>query len=300
MLTTVTPAAQEFSMPSSAATPPNDAPYPTLVGTAITGTGTSPPTTLGSAPSMPAITMITAALRSRSVCVRMRWMPATPTSVSRATLLRNARAVTAASSATGRSLVPAVTMRIVPRPVGSGSGVGGRYTVRPSTFTRALGNRAASAPGPRRSRRLLHRASGEVGREDRLRLLHRLDLEEPLAQARRARHALRVPAEVLAKLERRLARVALQPERETRMLERRGEPLVRARVRPRGTAGNEIPGLCEDPGIAERAAGDHDPGAVGVRAHGDDVRRRGDVAVTDHRNVERFDDAGDLVPVRNT
>ena len=94
---------------------------------------------------MPATTMITAALRSRSVCVRMRWMPATPTSVRRATLLRNARAVTAASSATGRSLVPAVTMRIVPRPVGSGSGVGGRYTVRPSTFTRALGNRAASA-----------------------------------------------------------------------------------------------------------------------------------------------------------
>src|SRR5216110_3162210 len=50
----------------------------------------------------------------------MRWIPATPTSVNRATRLRSARAVTAASSATGKSLVPAVTIRIVPRPVGSG------------------------------------------------------------------------------------------------------------------------------------------------------------------------------------
>ena len=61
MLTTVTPAAQEFSIPSSAASPPNDAPYPTLVGTAITGTLTMPPTTLGSAPSMPATTITTRA-----------------------------------------------------------------------------------------------------------------------------------------------------------------------------------------------------------------------------------------------
>src|SRR3989441_11346330 len=109
MFTTVTPEAQELSMASSAASPPKEAPYPTLVGTAITGTLTSPPTTLGSAPSIPATTMITAALRRASVWVRKRWMPATPTSVSRSTRLRTARAVTAASSATGRSLVPAVT-----------------------------------------------------------------------------------------------------------------------------------------------------------------------------------------------
>ena len=37
MFTTATPAAQEFSIPSSAATPPKLAPYPTLVGTAMTG-----------------------------------------------------------------------------------------------------------------------------------------------------------------------------------------------------------------------------------------------------------------------
>jgi hypothetical protein len=67
MLTTVTPAAQELSIPSSAARPPNEAPYPTLVGTAITGAETNPPTTLGSAPSIPATTMITSAWCSRSL-----------------------------------------------------------------------------------------------------------------------------------------------------------------------------------------------------------------------------------------
>ena len=38
MFTTDTPAAQLFSIPSSAARPPKLAPYPTLVGTAMTGT----------------------------------------------------------------------------------------------------------------------------------------------------------------------------------------------------------------------------------------------------------------------
>src|SRR3989442_14537785 len=58
MLTTVTPDAQEFSIASKAARPPNEAPYPTLVGTAITGTFTKPPTTPGSAPSIPAPSVI--------------------------------------------------------------------------------------------------------------------------------------------------------------------------------------------------------------------------------------------------
>ena len=37
MFTTVTPAAQEFNIPSRAAIPLKLAPYPTLVGTAMTG-----------------------------------------------------------------------------------------------------------------------------------------------------------------------------------------------------------------------------------------------------------------------
>src|SRR2546425_526962 len=49
MFTTDTPGAHEFSIASSAATPPKEAPYPTLVGTAITGRSTSPAITLGSA-----------------------------------------------------------------------------------------------------------------------------------------------------------------------------------------------------------------------------------------------------------
>src|SRR5262245_22596629 len=59
MFTTDTPDAQLLIMPSSAAMPPKLAPYPTLVGTAMTGTLTSPAMTLGSAPSIPATTMIT-------------------------------------------------------------------------------------------------------------------------------------------------------------------------------------------------------------------------------------------------
>ena len=47
IFTTETPLAQLLSIPSSAASPPKLAPYPTLVGTAMTGTSTRPPTTLG-------------------------------------------------------------------------------------------------------------------------------------------------------------------------------------------------------------------------------------------------------------
>jgi hypothetical protein len=61
MLTTTTFAEQALSMVSSGATPEKAAPYPMLVGTAITGQSTRPPTTLGKAPSMPAATTITSA-----------------------------------------------------------------------------------------------------------------------------------------------------------------------------------------------------------------------------------------------
>src|ERR1700675_2994336 len=59
MFTTLTFEAQLFSIPNSAVSPPKLDPYPVLVGTAITGTPTSPATTLGSAPSIPATHMIT-------------------------------------------------------------------------------------------------------------------------------------------------------------------------------------------------------------------------------------------------
>src|SRR6185437_6152099 len=118
MFTTVTPAAQLFNIVSSGAMPANAAPYPTLVGTAITGDRTSPPTTDGSAPSMPAITITTEADASSSRLASTRWIPATPTSVTRATQSPSASSVTAGSSATGRSLVPAVTMATVPVPRG--------------------------------------------------------------------------------------------------------------------------------------------------------------------------------------
>ena len=70
MLTTETPLAQLFTMASRAVTPPRFAPYPTLVGTAMTGQLANPATTLGSAPSMPAIAMITCAPEISSPCER--------------------------------------------------------------------------------------------------------------------------------------------------------------------------------------------------------------------------------------
>src|SRR5699024_4882881 len=62
MLTTLHPEAQEFSMDSSADNPPKLAPYPTLVGTAITGQSTNPPMTDARAPSIPATATIHLAL----------------------------------------------------------------------------------------------------------------------------------------------------------------------------------------------------------------------------------------------
>src|SRR5215510_12523106 len=59
ILTTVMPDAHELSIARSAASPLKLAPYPTLVGTAMTGLSMSPATTLGNAPSMPAITITT-------------------------------------------------------------------------------------------------------------------------------------------------------------------------------------------------------------------------------------------------
>src|SRR3989454_7652174 len=78
------------------------------------------------------------------------------------------------------------------------------------------------APARTASRRHLHGRLLEVSGKDRLRLLHRVDLEQPLTQLGRARHSLRVPAEMLAELERRAAGVALQPQRQPRVLQRHG------------------------------------------------------------------------------
>src|SRR5580704_2381425 len=80
IFTTLTFDAQLFNIPSSAVSPPKLDPYPVLVGTAITGTATNPPTTLGSAPSIPATHTITRASASFFRCSSSRCNPATPTS----------------------------------------------------------------------------------------------------------------------------------------------------------------------------------------------------------------------------
>src|SRR5262245_57689766 len=139
MLTTVTPAEQLFSIVSKALIPPNDAPYPTLVGQAITGQSTSPPTTLGNAPSMPAQTTTTSAAASLSRCLNSRCTPATPTSAIMSAFAPSTRAVTSASWATGRSLVPAVTTYTCPD-FALGSVDAGSQNVRASRSCSACGN----------------------------------------------------------------------------------------------------------------------------------------------------------------
>ena len=89
---------------------------PTLVGTAITGRSTSPPMTLGNAHSIPATATIALASPRISRCASSRCSPATPQSVSRSTRLPSASATTAASSATGRSAVPAAATTMSPTP----------------------------------------------------------------------------------------------------------------------------------------------------------------------------------------
>ena len=59
IFTTLTPLEQEFSMESRADTPPKDAPYPMLVGTAITGQSARPPMTLARTPYIPAMAIFT-------------------------------------------------------------------------------------------------------------------------------------------------------------------------------------------------------------------------------------------------
>src|SRR5690349_17125098 len=109
MFTTLTLDAQELSMASIGVNPPRLAPYPTEVGTANTGQGTSPPTTLGSAPSMPAIATTAQERWSIDTCGSSRCNPATPTSLRRKQGVAIACKVAEASSATGRSEVPAQT-----------------------------------------------------------------------------------------------------------------------------------------------------------------------------------------------
>src|SRR4051812_27946784 len=93
-----------------------------LVGTAITGQSTRPPTALGKAPSIPATQTIASAPASEGNLLSSLWMPATPTSTTNETSHPHASAVTRASSATGRSLVPAVTTTTRPTLGPSSSG----------------------------------------------------------------------------------------------------------------------------------------------------------------------------------
>ncbi len=117
IFTTLTPDAQLVSNPEEG----GQSAEPTEVGTATTGMATRPPTTLGSAPSIPATTIAARALRTTSRLASSRCNPCDADVEDADTLGMPAmRRVRGASSATGISLVPAVTTatggRLGPRP----------------------------------------------------------------------------------------------------------------------------------------------------------------------------------------
>ena len=82
ILTTDNPGAQDCNIEYNAAFPSPPIPYPTDVGTAITGTSTNHATTEGNAPSIPAQTMNaqTSSSTMWAICGNSLWIPATPIS----------------------------------------------------------------------------------------------------------------------------------------------------------------------------------------------------------------------------
>src|ERR1700722_4627165 len=137
MPTTVRPDEHDESMVSSAVTPSSAAPYPVLVGTATTGAGVNPPTTLANAPSMPAITTTASAMAMVSISARSRCSPATPQSTRRVGSKPSAVRTATHSVATGKSAVPAVITATVP----------GRCVAARNT-TVANGPLSETVPGP--------------------------------------------------------------------------------------------------------------------------------------------------------
>ena len=114
MFTAVTPFAQEFTAERSDASPPNAAPYPRAVGTAMSGRPTRPPMTEKRDASMPATAMTTSARSISSRRESSRSSPATPTSGTSVEETPRYSSVRRASSAAVMSIVPAVTTQTLP------------------------------------------------------------------------------------------------------------------------------------------------------------------------------------------
>ncbi len=112
-----------------------------------------PPTTLASAPSIPATTTTASAAASIGCTAVRRCRPATPTSATISVSAPSIEAVSSASSATPRSEVPAVTMSTMPA-------AGGVF--RRSATHRALGRSTTSTAVPVAAARTASTCSGEV------------------------------------------------------------------------------------------------------------------------------------------
>ncbi len=127
-----------------------------------------------------------------------------------------------------------------------------------------------------------------------------MDRVKLLAQISGAGQSLDIPAQVFAKLDSRTARIQLKLIGHVRVLQRYREAVANRRRRPLVTAFEQVTRLVEYPWLAERSTRDHDTRAVGLLLHHYGVFRRLDVAVAKHRNFERGNDCGNLVPARGT
>src|SRR5207244_4283989 len=165
-------------------------------------------------------------------------MPATPTSVRRAILLPRAHAVTNASSATGKSLVPAVTIITVPRPAG-GDWAPRRFAVRPRALISTPRNRRGSDHASDRDGLELRLVAGhvfellsisQVVAEDPLDFVERVHRVQLASDVGGARQSFHVPAQVLAELDRGAAWICLIGGRHLRVLACNAEARLDVRI----------------------------------------------------------------------
>src|SRR6185437_4788189 len=139
---------------------------------------------------------------------------------------------------------------------------------------------------------------GQVVVEDCFDFSDRLNRVQLLAQFSRSGQPLHVPAKMLPKLDGGAARIQLVLVRHVRMLQRDRKTLAYRRRGSLLASFQQIPCLVEDPRLPERSTRNHDACAPRLPVHRDRVLGRLDVAVAEHRNLQRVNHRSDLVPAR--
>src|SRR6185437_16383061 len=121
---------------------------------------------------------------------------------------------------------------------------------------------------------------------------------EGAPQLRRSRQSLDVPAEMLAELDGRAARIELVLLGHFRVPHRDREPLLDRRRQGERLPIEQGARLRENPRLSERSARDHYARTLCVLPHAQRIVWCPDVAIAKHGNLERGGDGGNLVPAR--